>query len=163
MADFKLKYSGAEAVEMIKNYYPKNWYEILKSKKEALIKMSRIHKLPLTTVFRKFVIPGSSNQETIVFFAALYQLMETEKLTPANKKDEVLELEEKLKNIKNQLIALSTSKVISPSDKNILYGYYSKIQAETTCRISELLNSFPVIEPKLVIYQTGFFDTQSNS
>ena len=162
MGTFKLQYTGTEAVDMIKNYYPQDWQQRIEAKKQALIKLSKRENISLEKAYRKFIIPVAGNQESIVFFAALSEMIKLQKMTSKDKSTKVIELEVKRKNVAEQIIALENCKIISYEDKKILRGHYTKLQQETTTEINELLNSFDVIEPKLIIHQPGLFDAQPN-
>lgn len=162
MAAFKLQYTGTEAVDMIKNYYPQDWQQRIEAKKQALIKLANREKISLEKAYRKFIIPVAGNQESIVFFAALSEMLKLQKMTSKDKSTKVIELEVKRENVAEQIIALENCKIISYEDKKILRGYYTKLQQETTTEINELINSFDVVEPKLIIHQPGLFDAQPN-
>ena len=162
MGTFKLQYTGTEAVDMIKNYYPQDWQNRIEAKKQALIKLANREKITLEKAYRKFIIPVAGNQESIVFFAALSEMLKLQKMTSKDKSTKVIELEVKRENVAEQIIALENCKIISYEDKKILRGHYTKLQQETTTEINELINSFDVIEPKLIIHQPGLFDAQPN-
>ena len=162
MGTFKLQYTGTEAVDMIKNYYPQDWQQIIDVKKRALILLSKRENISLEKAYRKYIIPVAGNQESIVFFAALSEMIKLQKMTSKDKSTKVIELEVKRENVAEQIIALENCKIISYEDKKILRGHYTKLQQETTTEINELINSFDVIEPKLIIHQPGLFDAQPN-
>ena len=162
MGAFKLQYTGTEAVDMIKNYYPQDWQQRIEAKKRALILLSKRENISLEKAYRKFIIPVAGNQESIVFFAALSEMLKLQKMTSKDKSTKVIELEVKRENVAEQIIALENCKIISYEDKKILRGHYTKLQQETTTEINELINSFDVIEPKLIIHQPGLFDAQAN-
>jgi hypothetical protein len=163
MGTFKIQYTGTEAVEMIKSYYPNNWRQLLDNKKSALIKLSNIHKISVEKAYRKFIIPVARNEESIVFFAALSELLKFEKMKPREKSDKIIELENKRENVARQIVALeSDTNTFSYEDKKILRGHYTQLQQTTTSEINELLKSFEVIEPQLIIHQPGLFDTRFN-
>ncbi len=162
MAAFKLQYTGTEAVDMIKNYYPQDWQQRIEVKKRALILLSKRENISLEKAYRKYIIPVAGNQESIVFFAALSEMIKLQKMTSKDKSTKVIELEVKRENVAEQIIALENCKIISYEDKKILRGYYTKLQQETTTEINELINSFDVVEPKLIIHQPGLFDAQPN-
>ena len=162
MGTFKLQYTGTEAVDMIKNYYPQDWQNRIEAKKQALIKLANREKITLEKAYRKFIIPVAGNQESIVFFAALSEMLKLQKMTPKDKSTKVLELESKRKSVAVQIVAIENCKITSYEDKKILRGYYTKLQQETTTEINELLKSFEVVEPQLIIHQPGLFDTSIN-
>lgn len=163
MGSFKIKYTGSEAVEIIKNYYPNNWFEILETKKTHLVKLANRQKLSLEDAYRKFIIPYSQNQESIVFFAALSELIKLRKMPAKEKAQRILELENQRENVAGQIVSLEKLTNISHEDKKILRGYYNRLQQETTAEINQLINSFEVVEPQLIIHQPGLFDSAINS
>ena len=158
MGTMQFSYTGTEAVEIIRNYYPYDWQHRIEVKKQALNALASRHKISIEKAYRKFIIPVAENQESIMFFAALSQLINTRKMFPKEKTDEVLRLEDIRENIKNQMVALEQSTITSDQDKKILRAYYVKIQEENTVKITDLINSFEVIEPQLIIHQPGLFD-----
>ena len=162
MGTFKLQYTGPAAVDMITNYYPQDWQQRIEVKKRALILLSKRENISLEKAFRKYIIPVAGNQESIVFFAALSEMIKLQKMTSKDKSTKVIELEGKRENVAEQIIALENCKIISYEDKKILRGYYTKLQQETTTEINELINSFEVVEPQLIIHQPGLFDAQPN-
>ena len=162
MATLSFQYTGTEAVDIIKNYYPQDWQNRLEVKKQALMKLANREKITLEKAYRKFIIPVAGNQESIVFFAALSEMLKLQKMIPKDKSTKVIELEVKRENVAEQIIALENCKIIDYEDKKILRGYYTKLQQETTTEINELINSFDVVEPKLIIHQPGLFDAQPN-
>lgn len=163
MGTIILNYTGSEAIEIIKTYYPQYWKQRLEAKKSALIKLSNQHKVSIEKAYRKFIMPRAGQEESIVFFAALSQLLNLQKMQPKEKTARILELEEKRERVKEQIIALeNTSNIISYEDKKILRAHYTQLQQDATSEINELVNSFEVVEPQLIIHQPGLFDTQLN-
>jgi hypothetical protein len=164
MGKFRLQYTGTEAIEIIKSYYPNDWKNRIEVKKQALLRLSFLHKVSIEKAYRKFVMPLAGNQESIVFFAALSELIKFDKMQPKEKAAKILELEEKRENVRLQIIALeNNTNSISYEDKKMLRGHYTKLQQDTTAEINQLINSFDVVEPQLIIYQPGLFDPQINS
>lgn len=158
MGTMSFSYTGTEAVDIIKNYYPQDWQKRLETKKKALNDLASRHNISIEKAYRKFIIPVVENQESIIFFAALSELVKTREMFPKEKKDEVLRLEEVRENITKQMVALEQSSFTGPEDKKMLRAYYSKVQEENTTKINDLINSFEVIEPNLIIPQPGLFD-----
>jgi hypothetical protein len=157
------QYTGTEAVEMIKQFYPKDWLEKINRTKNALISLSKKHNLPVDKAYTKFILPVAIEAESILFFAALSQLVKLEKMNNSDKASKVLQLEEKRGNVASQIVALENSNKTSYEDKEILRGYYANVQQEVTAEINELINSFEVVEPKLIIHQPGLFDSPINN
>jgi hypothetical protein len=164
MGTILLNYTGSEAIDIIKTYYPQDWKKKLESKKTHLIKLSNIHKVSIEKAYRKFIMPRAGQEETIVFFAALSELIKLEKMPTKQKKDRVLELEVKRERVAEQIFALENpSNIISYEDKKILRAHYTQLQQDATAEINELVNSFEVVEPQLIIHQPGLFDAKFNS
>lgn len=158
MATLSFQYTGTEAVDIIKNYYPQDWQQRLEVKKQALLKLANRQKITIEKAYRKFIIPVAGNQESLVFFAALSELLKNDNMSLKQKSEKVLQLEEKRELVANQIVAMETSNITSHEDKKILRPYYTKLQHEITYEINELINSFEVAEPQLIIYQAGLFD-----
>jgi hypothetical protein len=164
MGTIKLQYTGTEAVEILKNYYPTDYKQRIESKKQKLIKLSSLHKVSIEKAYRKFILPRAEQEESIVFFAALSELIKMNKMQPKEKSERVLELEAKREQVIEQIIALeSISNTISYEDKKMLRGYYTRLQQEATAEINQLIKSFEVIEPQLIIHQPGLFDAGINN
>lgn len=157
------QYTGTEAVEMVKQTYPNDWLERLNKYKNALITLSRRHNLSVDEAYKKFIMKVSFESENILFFAALSQLMNVQKMSNSDKTLKIHELEDKREGVANQIIALENNKIEGYEDKKILRGYYTKLQQELTAEINELINSFQVVEPLLIIHQPGLFDQAINS
>lgn len=162
MGSLSLKYTGTEAVDIIKNYYPEDWQKRISNKKETLVKLAERHNISLEKAYRKFIIPLGEKEECIVFFAALFELMKIKSLVSKQKSEKVIEMEFKRKNVANQIVALENSNITSYEDKKILRAYYNRLQQEITTQINELINSFEVIDPQLIIHQPGLFDAKFN-
>lgn len=164
MGTIKLQYTGTEAVEILKSYYPNDYKQRIESKKQKLIKLSSLHKVSVEKAYKKFILPRAEQEESIVFFAALSELIKMNKMQPKEKSDRVLELEAKREQVIEQIIGLeSISNTISYEDKKMLRGYYTRLQQETSQEIDELIKSFEVIEPQLIIHQPGLFDAGINN
>jgi hypothetical protein len=157
-----LQYTGQEALEMIKLYYPKDWDVKISNAKKAIIGLSKRHNITLQKAYRKFIIPVLGQGENILYFAALSDLVKIKSYSNEEKKVEILRLEAERIKVKNQSIALEKNEIMSYEDKKIIRGYYIQLQQTNTQKINELLNAFEVIEPKLIIHQPGLFDA-SNS
>ena len=164
MGTIKLQYTGTEAVEILKSYYPNDYKQRIESKKQKLIKLSSVHKVSVEKAYKKFILPRAEQEESIVFFAALSELIKMNKMQPKEKSERVLELEAKREQVVQQIIGLeSISNTISYEDKKMLRGYYTRLQQETSQEIDELIKSFEVIEPQLIIHQPGLFDAGINN
>ncbi|WP_324069067.1 MAG: hypothetical protein RSE15_00660 [Flavobacterium sp.] len=164
MGTIKLQYTGTEAVEILKTYYPNDYKQRIESKKQKLIKLSSVHKVSIEKAYKKFILPRAEQEESIVFFAALSELIKMNKMQPKEKSERVLALEAKREQVIQQIIGLeSISNTISYEDKKMLSGYYSRLQQETSQEIDELIKSFEVIEPQLIIHQPGLFDAGINN
>lgn len=57
MGTIILNYTGSEAIEIIKTYYPEDWKQKLETKKSALIKLSNTHKVSIEKAYRKIIMP----------------------------------------------------------------------------------------------------------
>lgn len=157
MAKQSFTYKGKEAIEMTKMAYPNSWQLELKARQQKIIELSNRHKKSVVEVYKKFIMACSQPGESILYFAALTQIIELSRLVPKEKTQKVNELETKRENVKNQIVALELSETISYEDKKRIRAYYNKLQQETTEEINQLINSFNVIEPELIIYQQNLF------
>jgi len=157
MAKHLFTYKGNEAIEMVKMAFPNTWQNELKVRQQRIIDLSNRHKKSVVEVYKKFIMACSQPGESILYFAALTRIVEMNKLDPSEKAKKINELETKRENVKNQIIALELSEIISYEDKKTIRSYYNRLQQETTEEINQLINSFDVIEPELIIYQPNLF------
>lgn len=152
-----LKYTGTEALEMIKSYYPNDWLVKINKCKHTLNTMANRHGITPQKVYQKFIGPVSHEAEMILYFAALSEIIKNESLSKLDRSKTILELEDKRNLVAEQIISLEKNQLISYEDKKIMRGYYVQLQQETSSKIDELLFAFPVVEPKLIIHQQGLF------
>lgn len=162
MGALTFQYTGTEAVDIIKNYYPQDWQKRLDAKKQSLLNLSNRHNITIEKAYKKFIIPVAHNEECILFFAALSELIKMQKQTPKQKAEIVIDLEKKRENISEQIVAMENSNITSYEDKKILRAYYTRLQQEITAQINEYINSFEIVEPQLIIHQPGLFDAKFN-
>lgn len=153
-----LKYTGSEALEMIKEYYPKDWEFILENATNFISEKMKKYNLTPLKAYQKFIVVGNcSHVSKIAFFAATSILHEQSKMSNSEKSKKIIELDEKRHLIKEQIVALEADKITNYEDKKILRSYYSKLQQKTNKEYNELLNSFEVVEPTRIIFQTELF------
>lgn len=158
-----LKYNGIEAFEMIKEYYPETWENIIENAQEFIqTKMIRYNQSPVQ-VYKRFVIgPGNtSHLSKIALFAATHILHEKNKLSNAEKAKKILELDDKRHLIKQQIIALESDITTNYEDKKILRSYYNKLREKTNKEYNELINSFEVIQPTRIVIQAEIFGSNN--
>ena len=153
----QFKYTGSEAIEMIKNYYPNDWDNKLNRCQKTLQSMAQRHHITITEVYTKYIAPVALQSEGILFFAALSQLINPSEIANIERKKRILELEEQRNKVSEQLFSIENNTGISHEDKKTIRGYYVQLQQDTTRQITELLNAFTVVEPLLVIHQNGLF------
>ena len=152
-----IKYTASEALQMVKDYYPSDWLKKIETNKNHLKNISIRHNISYIKAYEKFIMPLAQEYEAILFFVALNELMEIEKLSTAEKGIKITELQDKNQQVATQLFNLENSNLISHEDKKIIRSFYINSQQETTFKIDELIKSIEVVEPKLVIYQQGLF------
>ncbi|UOX32395.1 hypothetical protein LXD69_10055 [Flavobacterium sediminilitoris] len=154
---YSLKYSANEALEMVKEFYPNNWLQKIETNKQHLLNLSKRHKISCKKAYEKFIMPLAAEYEAILFFVALNKLLEIENSTNPEKLSKLEELQKTNQKVADQLFSLEKSETISHGDKKIIRSFYNNKQKELTSQINELINSFEVIEPELIIYQQGLF------
>lgn len=153
-----LKYTGPEALEMVKEYYPKDWQIMIENATNFLQERAIRYNMDVKKVYRKFVLNGDVGATSkIAFFAALSIIHEKQKMTNSEKSKRIIELDDKRILIAKQIVALEADKITSYEDKKILRSYYNKLREQTNKEYNELLNSFEVIEPKRIIFQIELF------
>jgi hypothetical protein len=87
-----LKYSGSEALEMIKTYYPNDWLAKINKCKHTLYTMANRHGITPQKVYQKFIGPVSHEGEMILYFAALSEIIKNESLSKGDRSKTILEL-----------------------------------------------------------------------
>lgn len=162
-----LKYTGQEALQAIKEYYPKDFLQMIEEAKLRLQRLAKLRKTDEKTAYKYIISCGGDKVEVLVLFAALYEIIEAKNIQKLLQKRDELELEKQ--NLSNQVYSLETSNAFNYEDKKILRSYYKNRGNETNSKledveqkINEYINSIKVVEPKLVIYQTDIFNRHDN-
>lgn len=146
-----IRYTGKEALEITKNFYPNTWKEIIDSKIAVLERIMKVHDIGAIKAYKKFVLAGCSTSSNIEMFAALHVYILQ---TPSIAK-KINELENKRQKTADQLFALENNTIISYEERAKLRGYYVQLQQTTTSEIENLLHNIEVIEPELIV--SGLF------
>jgi hypothetical protein len=146
-----IRYTGKEALEITKSFYPNTWKEIIDSKIAVLERIMKVHNIGAIKAYKKFVIAGCSTSSNIEMFAALHTLLLN---TPSVAK-RINDLEDKRQKTAEQLFALENNTIISYEERTKLRGYYVQLQQATTQEIKNLLHNIEVIEPELIV--SGLF------
>ena len=146
-------YSGPEAVEMIKNTFPKTWEKEIADGQMFIKSLMRMYNLSAIEAFNKYLKIFGSPENGISTLASLHLMLEQTKTST-----EIQKLQNEQLAYGNQIVSLEQSTHISFEDKKTLRSHYSTKQTELQKRINELILEFPVIGSETIIVQTGLFD-----
>ncbi len=146
-------YSGPEAVEMIKNSFPKTWENEIAEGQNFIKALMRMYNLSAHDAFNKYLRVNGSPANGIATLASLHLMLEASK---TSKEIQILQNEQL--QYGNQLIALEESATISNDDKKTLRAHYLTKQNELQKRIDLLILEFPVFGTERIIVTTTLFD-----
>lgn len=146
-------YTGPEAVEMIKNTFPKTWQNEIEEGQQFIKALMRMYNLSAIDAFSKYLRANGAPAKRICTLAALHLLLEQIKLSPEIKKLQTEQLA-----YGNQLVALENAKQISDSDKKTLRAFYLTKQNELQKRINLFVYELPVAGSEKIIVRTTLFD-----
>jgi hypothetical protein len=128
-------FTGTEALEMIKNYYPNTWEKKIVETIIGIRVISEGQKIPIQVAFSQIVSKTTDMAVIIELIAAQYFLQLDKKLK------QVEDLKAKQLQIGNQLIALESNGYISIDDKKTLRSYYLNLQNEYQIQISKIIDT----------------------
>ncbi|MRX40605.1 hypothetical protein GJU43_15060 [Flavobacterium sp. LC2016-23] len=146
-------YTGPEALEMIKNTFPKTWEKEIEEGDTFIKALMNMYHLSAEMAFEKYLRLNGSPAKGIATLAALHLLLETSKTSGEIKKIQKDQLE-----YGNQLAALENATHISYDDKKTLRSFYLTKQDELQKRINVLILKLPVRGTETITVQTGLFD-----
>lgn len=152
MQKLTLKYTGAEALEMTKQSFPKTWESEVATSIKLLKSIMNVYKTDALTAYQRFLNTGARPENCIVTLAA-YQVMNTNFMIH----QEIKRLKAEQLQCGNQLAALETMQSISWEEKTTLRGYYVNKQRQHELKIAALFNQFEVVAVQEVVYQTSIF------
>ena len=137
MNTLKLGFSGTEALDIIQNYYPKNWQSKLNEHILAVKLISESQNITMELAFTNIF-------SKVKDMAFIIELIACQHFLQIDEKVKIIEdLKTKQLQIGNQLIALESNDSISFQDKKILRQYYLNLQNEYQIdidRINLILN-----------------------
>jgi hypothetical protein len=146
-------YTGSEALEMLKEHYPKTWETEIYNGRLFIKSMMRLYNLDAMEAYQKYLKVCGSCEKAISALAALH-LMNQQVIIGR----EISALQDNQESYKSQSVALEGSSITSYQDKMILRKHYLDKKIETQNRIEELINSFPVFSAETVKIQLNIFD-----
>lgn len=146
-------YTGPEALEMIKNTFPKTWENEIEEGQQFIKALMRMYQLSATDAFAKYLRINGSPANGICTLAALHLLLIQIKDTP-----EIKKLQSDQLAYGNQLIALEETTSISKQDKETLRSFYLAKQDELQKRINILVYELPCKSSEKIIVRTTLFD-----
>lgn len=149
----QFKYTGSEALDMLKTTFPKSWEQEITDGQIFIRSLMRMYQLTAIEAYQKFLNQTGSVEKSISTLAALYVMDCQSKISK-----EITEIQENQLSYGNQLIALESSKNTSPEDKKTLRQYYLSKQNELQQRIENIIFDYPVIGAKRVIVQANLFN-----
>jgi len=146
-------YKGSEALEMLKQHYPKTWETEINDGRIFLKSMMRLYNLDAMEAYQKYLKVCGSCEKAISALAALH-LMNQQVVIGR----EIKELQETQDKYANQSVALEDSSITSYQDKMMLRQHYHDKKTELQNKIDELINSIPVFGAETVKLQLNIFE-----
>lgn len=153
MSISQFTYTGPEALEMIKNTFPKTWENEIEEGQQFIKALMRMYKLSATDAFTKYLKVNGSPANGICTLAALHLLLIQIKDTP-----EIVKIQSEQLAYGNQLVALEASTNISKEDKETLRSFYLTKQNELQKCINRLVYELPSRNSEKIIVRTTLFD-----
>lgn len=152
MQNLNLRYTGAEALEMTKQTFPKTWEKEVATSITLLKSIMNVYKTDALTAYQRFLNTGARPDNCIVTLAA-FQVMNSN-----------YQIDQKIKLLKNeqlqygnQLAALETMQSISGNEKSTLRGFYVGKQMQHENTINDLFGQFEVIGAKTLETKKSVF------
>ena len=137
--------TGAEALEDLKKFFPKTWGDYIQTGKETIHSMMRIYNLPAIEAVSKACTQTGGFKDPNIIIASLYIMLKQQRISTDLKK-----LEDEITQTITQSVALENSKNFNSKESGELRKFYSDKQNELQKKFNELINEFPVIEPKII-------------
>lgn len=135
MKTLTLGFTGTEALEMIKDYYPNTWEKRIVETIIGIRLISEGQRIPIQVAFSQIVSRTKDMAVIIELIAAQYFLQLDNKLK------QIEDLKAKQLQIGNQLIALESNDSISFDDKKTLRSYYLNLQNNYQIQISKIIDT----------------------
>ncbi len=146
-------YSGPEAIEMLKNHFPKTWENEINDGRLFIKSLMRMYNLDNVQAYQKYLRVCGSCEKAISALAALHLMNEQVRI---GREIKVIQDEQQL--YVHQSIALEGSKVTSFRDKMMLRQHYSEKKNQLQNRLDQLINEIPVFGAETVKVQLTIFD-----
>jgi hypothetical protein len=153
-----LKISGTEAIDLMKQTYPKSWQDKIQEKAAMLLRFKKQwNQDSLEKTYLKYMNYVGETASSIEMLAAL-QTLKNEQEPIKSIHDQIKEIIAMQDQILMQQEALEKGERINEFDKKTLRGYYKTKQDELSKRLKELTISIEVVEPCVLIIQGNLFN-----
>jgi len=156
MSQFRLEYTGTEAVEMSKEIFGLNYQTEVQTAQKNLLTISRIYKKDLKGAYLKYKSFGCSKGNAIIYFAALHLLLEEEKSSKDSISQQITNLQLEQDKYINNLEAVENTKE-DERTKRTLRQHFTRKRDELQATINQLINSIEVNDEITLIIQPGLF------
>jgi ABC-type Na+ transport system ATPase subunit NatA len=157
MENFRLEYTGPEALEICQQYYGANFNKSIQDCQKTLTHIANAYKLELKEAYKKYLSYGCRKESSILFFAALHLLLEDQCKEKRSIYEQIKIKEELQMRYINNLEAVEYSKEHKQS-KQTLRAYFAEKRDCIQLEIEELISSIPVRDAHVLRIQTGLFD-----
>lgn len=135
MKTLSLGFTGTEALEMIKDYYPNTWEKRIVETIISIRLISESKRIPIQVAF-SHIISQTKDMAIIIELIAAHYFLQLD-----NKLKRIEDLKAKQLQIGNQLIALESNEFISFEDKKTLRSYYLNLQNDYQTQISKIIDT----------------------
>lgn len=157
----KLEIHGREAIELMKQTYPKSWEEKIQEKAAMLKRMQKTWKHDkIEDTYTKYMNYVGSAASSIEMLAALQTIKDNEQPVKSIH-DQIKEVIANQDKVLLQQEALESSNT-NEFDKRTLRQFYNTKQAEYAAQLTELTNAIEVVEPCVLIIQGDLFKSAEN-
>lgn len=153
----QFKYTGSEALDMVKAHFPKTWETEIETGKKMIRSLMKIYKASPLEAYARFSRTGAAVPNQIINLAALHCIIEEEKNVEKSTSARIIEIQEQQQNCINQSLAMETSRSIEELDKRMLREFYSKKQEILRIELEQITNSIEVKYAFYVVVQTNLF------
>jgi len=146
-------YKGSEALEMLKEHYPKTWQTEINDGRLFIKSLMRLYNLDAIDAYQKYLKTCGSCDKAISALAALH-LMNQQVIIGR----EIKTIQEQQELYMLQSVALEGSSITSYQDKMMLRQHYSEKKESLQNQLEELINSIPVFGAETVKLQLNIFE-----
>lgn len=154
MGTLKFRYTATEALEMMKEHFPKDYQEKINVGKALIVRLKKLYKKPTyQEAYQKYISANCRVESAIMMLCALEELIQEEKQAKMEFNNTVYGIIQQQDAIILQQQHLETDKNIEEIDRRMLRAYYRRKLDELNTQLDQLTQSIEVNEPEFVVIQ----------